>query len=61
MRRRGVAAEGANPTVRQRELGLRLRDLRNGLGLTVDDVGKELLCSATKISRLETEIGRAHV
>lgn len=38
---------------------MRLRDLRNGLGLTVDDVGRRLLCSATKISRLETGSRRA--
>lgn len=43
-----------NPTVRQRELGKRLRDLRNLHGLTVEDVAAKLLCSATKISRLET-------
>ena len=45
---------GASPTVRQRELGTRLRQLRTELGLTVDDVGEKLLCSATKISRMET-------
>jgi transcriptional regulator with XRE-family HTH domain len=45
---------GTNPTVRQRELGKRLRDLRNRDGLTVEDVAEKLLCSATKISRLET-------
>src|SRR5579859_2564335 len=50
---------GANPTVRQRELGMRLRGLRNGLGLTVEDVAERLLCSATKISRLETGSRRA--
>jgi len=44
----------ASPTVRQRELGKRLRDLRNQHGLTVEDVAEKLLCSATKISRLET-------
>lgn len=44
----------ANPTVRQRELGKRLRRLRNDHGLTVEDVAEKLLCSATKISRLET-------
>jgi transcriptional regulator with XRE-family HTH domain len=33
---------------------MRLRELRNGLGLTVEDVGTALMCSATKISRLET-------
>ncbi len=45
---------GTSPTVRQRELGKRLRDLRNQHGLTVEDVAEKLLCSATKISRLET-------
>ena len=45
---------GTNPTVRQRELGLRLRRLRNGLGLTVEDVAEQLLCSTAKISRMET-------
>jgi transcriptional regulator with XRE-family HTH domain len=57
--RRLVPAEDANPTVRQRELGTRLRELRNSLGLTVEQVGAELLCSATKISRLETGARRA--
>jgi transcriptional regulator with XRE-family HTH domain len=42
------------PTVRQRELGKRLRELRNQHALTVEDVAGMLLCSATKISRLET-------
>lgn len=45
---------GTSPTVRQRELGKRLRILRNEHNLTVEDVGEKLLCSATKISRLET-------
>jgi transcriptional regulator with XRE-family HTH domain len=43
-----------SPTVRQRELGKRLRELRNRHGLTVEDVGEKLLCSATKVSRIET-------
>lgn len=43
-----------SPTVRQRELGKRLRELRNEHGLTVEDVAERLLCSPTKISRLET-------
>ena len=43
-----------NPTVRQRELGRRLREQRLEHGLTVEDVADKLLCSATKISRLET-------
>jgi transcriptional regulator with XRE-family HTH domain len=36
-----------------------MRELRTGLGLTVEEVGAELLCSATKISRLETGARRA--
>ncbi len=43
-----------SPTVRQRELGKRLRELRLEHGLTVEEVADRLLCSATKISRLET-------
>ncbi len=43
-----------SPTVRQRELGRRLRELRNQHDLTVEDVAQKLLCSVTKISRLET-------
>lgn len=50
----GSGMPEANPTVRQRELGMRLRKLRNELGLTVDHVAEQLLCSATKISRIET-------
>jgi transcriptional regulator with XRE-family HTH domain len=45
---------GVSPTVRQRELGKRLRDLRLRHELTVEAVAERLLCSATKISRLET-------
>jgi transcriptional regulator with XRE-family HTH domain len=51
-----VVAEG-NPTLRRRELGFLLRKLRTERGLSVDDVTKRLLFSATKVSRLET--GRA--
>lgn len=49
---------GTNPTIRQRELGKRLRDLRTQRNLTVQEVAAELLCSATKISRLETAARR---
>jgi transcriptional regulator with XRE-family HTH domain len=42
------------PTVRQRELGMRLRETRLAQGLTVEDVAEKLLCSPTKISRMET-------
>ena len=45
---------GASPTVRQRELGMRLRKLRNDRNLTDVEVADKLLCSATKISRIET-------
>lgn len=48
-----------SPTVRQRELGVRLRELRTAKGLTVEMVAKELLCSPTKISRAETGVRRA--
>ena len=51
-----VAGE-SNPTLRRRELGYLLRKLRIDRGLSVDDVTKRLLFSATKVSRLET--GRA--
>lgn len=44
----------SGPTIRQRELGLRLRKLRTGLGLTVEDVAEKLMCSTAKISRVET-------
>ena len=43
-----------SPTVVQLELGKRLRDLREQRKLTIEDIAAQLLCSATKISRLET-------
>jgi transcriptional regulator with XRE-family HTH domain len=48
-----------SPTIRQRELGIRLREFRTAKGLTVEDVAGELLCSPTKISRAETGARRA--
>ena len=48
-----------SPTIRQRELGMRLREFRAAKGLTVEEVAKELLCSPTKISRAETGARRA--
>jgi transcriptional regulator with XRE-family HTH domain len=48
-----------SPTVRQRELGLRLGELRNAKNMTVEAVARELLCSPTKISRAETGVRRA--
>lgn len=58
-RRYRAVAEGANPTLRQRELGLRLRELRNRSGLTIEGAAAQLECSATKISRMETAARRS--
>lgn len=46
-----------SPTVRRRELGSRLRALRLGAGMTVEEVAVELEVSPTKISRIETAAG----
>lgn len=43
-----------SPTVRRRELGALLRALRTGKGLTVEQVAERLLCSPSKVSRMET-------
>lgn len=43
-----------NPTLRQRQLAKRLRELRHEAGMSIADVAEHLLCSATKISRIET-------
>lgn len=40
--------------MRRRELGANLRALRTDAGLTVEQVATQLLCSTSKISRLET-------
>jgi transcriptional regulator with XRE-family HTH domain len=58
--KRGARAEDANPVASQRELGRRLRELRIGRGLTVQAVAGQLMCSATKVSRLETGARRAN-
>ena len=39
--RKRAASAGGNPTVRQRELGIRLRELRNAVSLTVEQVGEQ--------------------
>jgi transcriptional regulator with XRE-family HTH domain len=46
--------EVRNPTLRRRELGALLRARRLELGLTVEQVAERLLCSASKVSRMET-------
>src|SRR5580692_7022521 len=48
-----VASE-SNPTLRRRELGFLLRQLRTERGLNIDDVTERAMFSATKLSRLET-------
>src|SRR4051794_24823846 len=49
----------ANPTVQRRILASRLRSLREASGLTIEEVAARLLCSPSKISRLETGARRA--
>ena len=46
--------EVRSPTLRRRELGARLRKLRQDQGLTVEQVAEHLLCSPSKVSRMET-------
>ena len=43
-----------SPTVRRRELGARLRALRTGAGMTVEDAAARMEVSPAKISRIET-------
>jgi transcriptional regulator with XRE-family HTH domain len=49
----GVTRAGS-PTVRRRELGALLRVLRTDAGMTVDQVADSLMCSPSKVSRMET-------
>ena len=51
--------EVRSPTVRRRELGALLRALRDEKGLTVQQVADRLLCSPSKVSRMETGQGIA--
>jgi transcriptional regulator with XRE-family HTH domain len=46
-------AEGS-PTVRRRELGALLRKLREEKGMSVKQVTEHLMCSPSKVSRIET-------
>ncbi|WP_149259302.1 helix-turn-helix transcriptional regulator [Actinomadura sp. K4S16] len=46
--------DGGSPTIRRRELGSRLRRLRLGSSKTIDEVAQALLCSTSKVSRIET-------
>jgi transcriptional regulator with XRE-family HTH domain len=58
-RKRLSVPEVRSPTVRRRELGALLRALRNEKGLTVEQAAQSLLCSASKVSRMETGHGIA--
>jgi transcriptional regulator with XRE-family HTH domain len=49
--------EGHSPALRRLELGAVLRALRNAKGLTVEQVADRLLCSPSKVSRMETGQG----
>ena len=49
--------EVRSPTLRRRELGALLRALRNAKGLTVEQVAERILCSPSKVSRMETGQG----
>jgi transcriptional regulator with XRE-family HTH domain len=51
--------EVRSPAVRRRELAALLRALRNEKGLTVEQVAERLLCSTSKVSRMETGHGIA--
>ena len=47
-------ADENNPTLRRRELGFLLRQLRTDRGLSIEEVTQRAMFSATKLSRLET-------
>jgi len=49
--------EVRSPALRRLELGAVLRALRNEKGLTVEQVADRLLCSPSKVSRMETGQG----
>ena len=57
--KRSLVPEVRSPTVRRRELGALLRTLRNQNGLTVEQAAEQLLCSPSKVSRMETGHGAA--
>ena len=46
-----------SPALNRRELGAVLRALRSAKGLTVEQVAEHLLCSPSKVSRMETGQG----
>src|SRR5690242_21426425 len=59
-RGRRMTPAPSGPTHR-RQLGAELRRLRTAAGLTTEQVGAELKCSHTRVSRIETAKGRVAV
>lgn len=53
-RKRPPVPDVRSPTIRRRELGTLLRTFRQEQGLTVEQVAERLLCSPSKVSRMET-------
>jgi transcriptional regulator with XRE-family HTH domain len=49
-----LVPEVRSPTVRRRELGAFLRALRTEQGFTLEQVAEHLLCTPSKVSRMET-------
>lgn len=47
-------SDGHSPTVRRRRLGMELRRLREASGLMIEDVARQLECSMSRVSRIET-------
>jgi transcriptional regulator with XRE-family HTH domain len=50
---RAAVSDESSPTIRRRELGHLLRELRHRSGLSIEAVAERMYCSAAKISRLE--------
>jgi transcriptional regulator with XRE-family HTH domain len=48
------AKTAAGPQLRRRELSAELRSLRNTAGLTIEQVAASLMCSPSKVSRMES-------
>ena len=55
----GQAEAVPGPLIRRRELSARLRQLRTNAGLTIEEVAERLLCSPSKVSRMETGVRTA--
>src|SRR6202522_4748143 len=53
-RKRPSVPDVRSPTLRRRELGALLRTLRQDRSMTVEQVAGQLLCSLSKVSRMET-------